>query len=115
MTSVGLVNYGENRPASGVGTSLVPGKEGGLTYLVDGHTVVSASYDYASGKIVRETILNLALGENDFGVETVTDLFVFDDMVTARMNDNTFKFFPYPLVAMNYVSELAFGDDENVS
>ena len=42
---VALRNYGEGRPAVGVNKSLATGKEGHLTYLLEGRTVVSAYWD----------------------------------------------------------------------
>ena len=61
----------------------------------------------------KETILNLALESTSAGTEPVSDLFVFDDVVAAKIGTE-FKFFPYPLVAMNYVDEIPFNLDDPV-
>jgi len=63
---------------------------------------MSASWDYATDSVKKTILLNLALDDMDM----VTDLFVFDELVSARINDGEFKFFPMPLVAGNYVDEL---------
>ena len=59
----------------------------------------------------KETILNLELEGN----EVVTDMFVFSELVAVKIN-STWKFFPYPIIAMNYVKAIPFnqegGDDQ---
>ena len=90
--------------------SLATGKEGHLTYLLEGRTVVSTYWDSKHHKARKETLLNLALESASEGTDVVSDLFVFDDVVAAKIGAE-FKFFPYPLVAMNYVNEIPFDDD----
>ena len=101
-----LKNYGEKRPARVVNSSLVTGKGGHLTYLLEGRTVVSAYYDKEHRKIVKDTLLNLALT----GTDVVSDLFVFDDVVATKIG-NEFRFWPYPLAKMNYVDEVPLDMD----
>ena len=98
MKTVGLINYGENRPASAINRSLQTNKNGHLTYLVDGMTVVSAHWNEDDGSITKEILVNIALEETDEGTDVVTDLFVFDNLVAARVNEADLKFFPLPLV-----------------
>ena len=59
--TVGLTNYGENRPATAINRSLQTGKNGHLTFLVDGMTVVSAHWNELDQTITREVLVNLAL------------------------------------------------------
>ena len=91
----GITNYGESRIASAVGTSLALGNDGHLTYLVDGIQVVTAYWDPLAKTVEKAVMLELDLASG----ETVTDLFVFDDVVAIRVESGEFKFFTIPLVA----------------
>jgi len=92
----------------------VKGKEGYLTYLLEGKSVVTAHWDHTTKEMVKETILNLSLQTSAEGVTDVaTDLFVFDDMVAVRVNDLEVKFFAYPMIVMNYVEEIPFNLEQN--
>ena len=101
----GIPNYGETRPATAVRNSLEKDKHGQLTYLIDGRTVITANWDAENGVVVKKTMMNLALEEDD-AWDTITDMFVFDDMVVIRVDNGTFKFFPIPLVAGTYSDEV---------
>ena len=66
-------------------------------------TVVSAHWNEIDGTITKEILVNLALEASSAGSEVVTDLFVFDNLVAARVNHADLKFFPLPLVQGNAV------------
>ena len=74
--------------------------------------VMSAAYNPATGTVTKKEVMRLALAEG----EKATDLFAHTNVVTVRINDGDFKFFPYPLVAGGEVSEIEMdmGDAENM-
>ena len=79
-----------------------------MTYLVDGVLVESASWDAASGAVVRKTLLNLPAGSSQ---DAVTDMFVFDSVIAVRLATGKFKFFEIPLVAGNIADEIPIEDE----
>ena len=101
-----LRNYGESRQATAVNKSHASDSAGHLTYLVNGLTVVSASWDAINSKVVKKTLLNLALESTATSKDVVTDMFVFDNLVAVRLETKEFKFFPIPLVAGSYSNEI---------
>ena len=102
-----MTNYGEKRPATGVNKSRVKGKESHITYLLEGKTVKTAFWDPTTQTVVKETILNLELDQG----EVVEDMFVFTEFVAVKIQ-STWRFFPYPLIAMNYVRSVDFYTEE---
>ena len=66
-----------------------------MTYLVDGKQVVTAYWDDEAKSVEKAVVLEFELSDG----ETATDLFVFDDLVAARVASGGFKFFTIPLVA----------------
>ena len=62
MHAKGITNYGETRVASAVGNSLALGKDGHLTYLVDGSQVVTAYWDPTAMAVEKSVMLELDLG-----------------------------------------------------
>ena len=104
MHAKGITNYGETKIASAVGTSLALGKDGHLTYLVDGSQVVTAYWDSDAKSVEKSVMLELDLSAG----EIATDLFVFDDVVAVRVESGEFKFFTIPLVAGQVSLEIPF-------
>ena len=106
MHAKGITNYGETRVASAVGNSLALGKDGHLTYLVDGSQVVTAYWDPSAMAVEKSVMLELDLSEG----EIATNLFVFDDVVAVRVESGEFKFFTIPLVAGQVSLEIPTAD-----
>ena len=56
---------------------------------------MKAAYNPKTGTVTKSEAMRLALADG----EKATDLFAHTNIVTVRINDGDFKFFPYPLVA----------------
>lgn len=77
-----------------------------MTYLINGVNVVTASWDAENSKVVKKTLVGLALESTSSGMDVVTDMFVFDNLVAVRLESKEFKFFPIPLVAGTFTNEI---------